>query len=344
MGWRLLRRIEKGGRADENYEKDVDEVYELDSADDFNAFLVTRKKKGGTIVERRGGLAFYFTIESIEIERRPPMANGRVQVVASLTLALLKQSDVLLAPWELAPYNFRASAALVEESTTRFYPGVGDLVYPQGRFTPCPLVNTAGTTLRGKSTYSIAKIAFSYNAPADSFDSRFVWAPLGKINLRSTTVCGMTFPPRTLRLETLNATFNSESAETLDEQGERTTVYWKFFRVDVSFAVNPRSFDQLFANVGTSANVNGALCRLWRWTDPRSNQAVVGTYYDYLISGANDGERIAENVPLLPNGAGPSPVNTYRIGSPYEPVDFSELALPADPPSQWNVVESDETS
>ena len=86
MGWKLLRRLEKGGRADENYEKDVDEIYELDSADDFNAFLVTRKRKGGTVVERRAGIAYYFSVAAIAIERRL-MHNYRVQVVVRMTLA-----------------------------------------------------------------------------------------------------------------------------------------------------------------------------------------------------------------------------------------------------------------
>ena len=39
MGWTMLRRIEKRGRVGENYEKEVDEIYELDSAEDFDAFL-----------------------------------------------------------------------------------------------------------------------------------------------------------------------------------------------------------------------------------------------------------------------------------------------------------------
>lgn len=342
MGWKLLRRLEKGGRADENYEKDVDEIYELDSADDFNAFLVTRKRKGGTVVERRAGIAYYFSVAAITIERRPPMANGRVQVVVRMTLALLKESAALIAPWELAPYNFRASAALVEETTTRFYPGVGDLVFPKGSFAPCPFVNTAGVTMRGKTSYSTVRLAFSYNVRADSFDSRLVWAPLGKINLFATTVCGMTFPPRTLRLETLSAVFSSERVETTDADGNPTAIYWKFFRLDVAFSANPRSFDQLYANVGTSVNIDGALHRLWRWTNPATNAPVVGTRREYLISGASDGERLTENVALLADGRGAAPIQTYRVGSPFEPVDFAGLELPAAPPEQWNVVDPDE--
>ena len=121
MGWRLLYRIEKRGRANENYEKEVDEVYELDSADDFNAFLVSFKRKGGTVVERRAGLAFYFTVDSVDVERRPPTANGRVQAVATVRLSLLKESRELIAPWELAPFRFRVSS--VRAAPARQYGG-----------------------------------------------------------------------------------------------------------------------------------------------------------------------------------------------------------------------------
>ena len=65
MGWRLLRRIERGGRVAENYEKETDEIYELDSAEDFDAFLVSFKKKGGIVVEERRGLSFYYCVEDV---------------------------------------------------------------------------------------------------------------------------------------------------------------------------------------------------------------------------------------------------------------------------------------
>ena len=120
MGWTMLRRIEKRGRVGENYEKEVDEIYELDSAEDFDAFLVSFKRRGALLIERRGGLAFYFTVEGIEIARRPPTASGRVQVVATLTLSLLTQSPELKAPWELAPYAFQIATRSVEETTSQF--------------------------------------------------------------------------------------------------------------------------------------------------------------------------------------------------------------------------------
>ena len=94
MGWRMLRRLEKRGRVGENYEKEVAEIYELDSSEDFDAFLVAFKRRGGLVIERRGALAFYFTVEGVEITRRPPTASGRLQVVATLTLSLLTQSEM----------------------------------------------------------------------------------------------------------------------------------------------------------------------------------------------------------------------------------------------------------
>ena len=125
MGWRLLRRIERRARVTDNYEKETEEVYELDSAEDFNAFLVAFKRRGGVVVERRGGLVFYFTIESIAIERRPPMASGKLQATATLTMALTTRGPTLVAPWELPPTAYRVSTTTLEEPASRFYPGVG---------------------------------------------------------------------------------------------------------------------------------------------------------------------------------------------------------------------------
>ena len=340
MGWKMLYRIDKGGRAADNMQKEVDEVYELESANDFNAFLASLKRKGGTVIERRNGLAFYFTVEAIDVERRAPMPNGRVQVVATLTLALLKQSKNSIPPWKLAPYRFRTSSALVEETTQRFYPGVGDLVCPHGSYDPKPFVNTAGSRMTGKTTCSVAKISFSYNVPASAFDPKLVWAPIGKINLRTVVVCGMKFPPRVLRLESLRAEFCTESEETTDSNGNKTTTYWNFYRVDVTLTADPHSYDRLYANVGTRVYKNGALQKLWSWTDRKSGKAASGTYAEALASGASDIEPISENVPLLPNGSGVSPIPTYRVGSPFEPVDFSALGLPTDPPEHWNVVDN----
>lgn len=333
MGWTMLRRIEKRGRVGENYEKEVDEIYELDSAEDFDAFLVSFKRRGALLIERRGGLAFYFTVEGVEIARRPPTASGRVQVVATLTLSLLKQTSELTPPWSLAPYAFRLSTRSTEETTSRFYPGVNDLLYPHGSFSPAPLCNTAGTRIPARTTRGLTLIEFSYNVPVSGFDSRLFWAAQGKINLSTIVVCGMTFPPRTIRLESFNARYGTETAETTDAGGQPSTVTWKYYRVDVGLLANPRSYDQLYANSGTHVRRGATLARIWRWTV--GGTARYGTYQEYQASGARDGEPLAESAALDATGTTVAPIATWRVGSPYEPVDFTALGLPTEGPSQW---------
>lgn len=340
MSWKLLHRQDKRARAAETYSKEIEEVYELESADDLDAFMCSFKKKGATLVEVRRGVAFYFTVDSVELERRPPMPNGRFQVVATIAVSVLKRSKELVAPWELAPYRFRVVTALTESSTTQFYPGVGDLWFPHGAFTAQPLVNTAGVALGGKTTYATTKIAFSYNVAADAFDPRTIWAPVGKINLTTTTVCGMTFPPRTLRLEAWNAEYCTESVETYAPDGAQITTYWKFYRVDAVLTCDPRSYDRLYANVGAHININGALHRIWRWTDPVKGTPDYGSYASYLATGATDGEQLSANVPLMKEGSAVAPIPTYRVGSPYEPVDFAKLGLPVEPPTVWNAIDA----
>ena len=333
MGWRMLRRLEKRGRVGENYEKEVAEIYELDSSEDFDAFLVAFKRRGGLVIERRGGLAFYFTVEGVEVTRRPPTATGRLQVVATLTLSLLTQSPELKAPWELAPYAFQIATRSVEETTSQFYPGTGDLLYPHGSWSAAPLCNTAGTRIPARTSAALTTIRFSYNVPVSGFDSRLFWAAQGKINLSTIVVCGMTFPPRTIRLESFNARYETERVETTDALGSPTTRVWKYYRIDVGLVANPRSYDRLYANTGSHVRRGATLARIWRWTV--SGTPRYGTYQEYQASGARDGEPLSEHAPLTARGDAVAPIATWRVGSPYEPVEFDALGLPEEGPAQW---------
>ena len=128
--------MERGGRVAENYEKATVEIYELDSAEDFDAFLVSFKKKGGIVVEKRRGLSFYYCVDDVEVTRRPPTATGRVQAVARIRLSLLSGGERDAPPWELPPYALRVSTKSIEETTSRFYPGVGDILVPRSSYSP----------------------------------------------------------------------------------------------------------------------------------------------------------------------------------------------------------------
>lgn len=335
MGWRLLRRIERGGRVAENYEKETDEIYELDSAEDFDAFLVSFKKKGGIVVEKRRGLSFYYCVDDVEVTRRPPTATGRVQAVARIRLSLLSGGERDAPPWELPPYALRVSTKSIEETTSRFYPGVGDILVPRSSYSPVPLTNTAGVRIPARTTRGVSLIEFAYNVPVSAFDSRLFWQAQGKINLLTVAVCGMTFPPRTIRLESFAMRYMTATTQTQDASGSTTETTWKYYRVDVGLLANPRSYDQLFANTGLHVKRNGKLSRIWRWTG--SDGARYGTYKEYQASGSRDGEPIAEPAPLDASGENVAPVATWRVGSPYEPADFKALGLPTQGPTQWSV-------
>lgn len=55
MGYKLLHGPTfKSGSVEKKRKKTVETIYRLDSADDVDAFLATRKKQGGTVVFRRG--------------------------------------------------------------------------------------------------------------------------------------------------------------------------------------------------------------------------------------------------------------------------------------------------
>ncbi|MDO5310101.1 MAG: hypothetical protein Q4G03_11510, partial [Planctomycetia bacterium] len=315
MGWKLLYQIEKSARATDNYQKTVEEIYELDSAEDFDPFLISFKKKGGVLIERRRGLAFYFTVENVEMTRRPPSPAGKLQVVATVTLSLLKQSEEELAPWNLPPYDFRIRTSGRDETVRRFYPGQGDILFPHGAFEPQPLMNTAGVLLKCKTTMGLSTVEFSYNTALDAFDPRLVWAAQGKINLYAVTICGLTFPPRTVKIEAFNAQYCHDESTTTDQLGNQTTTAWKYYRVDVKLQANPRSYDQLFANAGVHVYRNGTLARIWRWSDDSQKNVYYGSYQEYLASGARNGEAITENVFLDATGRRVSIDPKYRIGS-----------------------------
>lgn len=351
MGYKLLHGPTfKSGSVEKKRKKTVETIYRLDSADDVDAFLATRKKQGGTVVFRRGIYSYYYSIDSISVDRRPPLRDGGLQIAETMTLSTLTRAKGPTPPWELSPYNYRDGASLVEESTAQFYPGVGDPIFPNGvnDGVARDFVNTAGVMLEGSATRSLFSFSFSYNLPAEVEASRF-WRAVGKVNASTITVCGMTFGPRELKIEKLDRTFCTTDDEVTDVNGTVTKIVWKYWRVDAEFLADPRTFDQRFLNVGTHVNVDGALYRIWRWTDPATLAPRFGTYYQYLGSGATDGEALSENVALSIDGTGVSPLDatgrqvmTHRIGSPFQPASFSGLRLPKTGAAEWEIVDEEE--
>ena len=356
MAWTCLHSILKDATANENYEKTYTEVYLLDSIDDFNDFLFACKKKNTLVVEPKGDGYVYFIVDSNTITKRQPMPGGKIQLELSIKLRHFRNIEELLAPWQLPAYNFHISSSQNEESTGQFYPGEDDIWLGEDT-EPHPFVNTAGIPLEGTATYATSQISFSYGISVVTFlkIQDWFWTLSGKINNDSVVICGMKFPKRTLKIESLNAEYCETQKPGLAITGVRqsgTTVYYdetvvdtlyKYYRIDATFSANPRTWNQYFLNVGTHVRRNGVISRLWSWNHPTTGTPTWGTYGDYRTANASNGEALTDPVPLNVDGtnasslAGDGRMNmTYRHGALYEPISFQALNFPSALPMHWS--------
>ena len=357
MSYRLLHRIVKGASAAENYTKEYTEIWELDSIQDFNPLMFATKRKNSFVAEWSGETISYFVIESANLTKRQPMPGGRLQVEIAYRMRHVEDLSEIQPPWSLPAYNFRISSALNEESSSQFYPGDDDIWLNEDD-SPFPFVNTAGVMLEGSTTYTTAQISFSYAISAVTFSmiQDWFWTLPGKINCDRVTICGMTFPPRTIKIDSMNAEYSEleapgttysrttvENGETITRQYEVGPVNYHYYRVDVTLSANPRTWNQYFLNVGTHVNRGGVIARLWSWDDKNHAGMAFGTYGDYVTQEGLNGQAISEPVALNADGTNASGLGsdgrqlmTYRHGSMFEPISFQALAFPAGLPKKWS--------
>lgn len=366
MAFRFLRRLIKGGQAAENYSKEFTDVYELDSIDDFSSLLLSLKPKNGCITEWVNGKLIYWIVDSQDVTKRAPMASGKVQVETNCRMHLLESFDQLAPPWQLPAYNFHIASAISEESASQFYPGDDDLILNQDD-TSYPFTNSAGVMLEGTASFATAQITFSYAIARSTFYEiqDWFWSLPGKINADYVTICGMNFPPRTIKLEAMNAEYEEvkttgQVVDNVEQNGNTIDITWHpdavthhYYRVDATLNANPRTWNQYFLNVGThvrrGGGSDGALAQLWSWryVTQSGEYFGFGTYADYqnLYNGgtAYGGQPVTEAVALNYSGDnangignGGRQIMSYRHGSLYEPISFSALAFPSAPPKKWN--------
>lgn len=357
MGYQLLHRIQKSASAAEEWTKEYSEIWRLDSIDDFNPFMFSCKRKNSFVAELNGSKIAYFIIDSANITKRQPMPGGKVQCEVAYKMHHMDDFDEIQPPWALPPYNFRITSALNEETASGFYPGDDDIWLNEDD-SLFPFVNTAGVMLEAATTYTTAQISFSYAISAETFLQKlqnWFWTLPGKINCDRVTICGMTFPKRTVKLESMNAEYSELEAPgmsyTRTEVVNGSTVVreytvgptnYHYYRVDVTLNVNPRTWNQYFLNVGTHVNRGGVISRLWSWDYPETGGMAFGTYGDYLAMNGHNGQAVSEPVALNAAGTNASGIGsdgrqimTYRHGSMFEPISFQALAFPSALPKKW---------
>lgn len=345
-----LYRIYKSGSVAEDHIIEFTEVYQLLSVDDFIELTLSLKRKNSCIVYRITDGWVYFIIESQNVTKRAPQPGGKIQVEVTTRMKKLDSFAEIQKPWDLPPFNFHVSSAINEESVSEFYPDNGDILLKKAD-EPYPFVNTAGVMLEGTSSYVTSQITFSYAIQMTYFETFYnnFWQHVGKINSDSVTICGLKFSPRTLRLESLSAEYQELDAPgSVSGSSMIEPVTHHYYRVDVVLNANSSTWNQNFLNIGTHINRNGAISKLWSWSDPLDdspNSTIYwGTYGDYLRANGRDGQSVSEPMALNKDGTGIMPIDknnggrqimSYRYGSLYEPIPFSSFHFPTQPPKTW---------
>ncbi len=338
--------VYRSAAVDENYKIVAEEVFQLDSRDDFVRFACSRAKKGQTKIIKVGALFYYFVVDSISIDRdNPPMPGGVFQIKVTTNLSMLKRgNNTIIAPWELAPFNYRSGSTKQEESISYFFPCEGDILYPGGGNTAIPFCNTAGVALEGQTSRGLTQISFSFNIRKSDFNIDNTWMWTNKTNSNQITVCGTTYGVRTLRIDSVNYEYCEDSITYMSGANEITRE-WEFYRCDIVMTADPNSFNRQFLNIGSHVVFGNTLQKLWTWTvsDNEGNFLIYyGTYWQYLNSGATDGQEVTENMFLSSDGTsisgfwGGIQIPTYRQGCVLIPVSFSSLQLPSGRPNLLN--------
>ena len=321
----------------------VEYLYLLDDPWEMVSLVDGYKRKGSGIMLRAAGSYFYGTVESVSFSRSGNETKGKYHVTSTMTITLGKKTTTNENPCAIPakPYNFKISGATVDETSEVFYPCENDLVFAEGSNEAQPFVNTAGVHLEATRSRGMVQLSFSYNLATSFFNVGLVWQWLGKTNIATTTICGIIFGPRTVKIENLAYDYTEDTVTNADE----TSTTWQYYKGDVTLSCDPQTWNKKYLNVGTSIVHGGKLQQLYTWYNKTTSTNNYGTYHGY--PGGTGAESLdAVSDPMFLNAAGTGVAGfdasgrqtpSYRYGSLLIPSDFTGLYLPSLPPNNWNI-------
>lgn len=269
-------------------------------------------------------------------------------------------------PWKLPVEDYRIGTQFIEESVKNIWvPNKDESGNIIDGYHEAPFVNTAGTPLVATATRNLMTVSFSYNVPwtedgetelfPDSLAKDFV----GCVNDREITVCGVTYPPITLRIETIDPQLMRVMDEVIvGSDGENTIVSqvekFRYKKIGVNMIADPKTFFRDYENIGMEFvrmhQIDESKLVRTIWTANELESEGNHVFYDALNILKNghaylDGrrynvdvttiERVSEPMYLDEHGAiiQPDPETgkqtPYRLrGCPDRPADFSRLRFP----------------
>ena len=339
------------GSTGDSYSITIEKVYQI-LKEDIVALTLYQPKKGQTVrikvpIQTGGGRIdawAWFQTDSVNVQRegQPIVKDGstliHVRVSLNLTMVSVPNEQGYTYPWDLPPYNFKIGTELLEQSAWDFL-NTGANTWAEERE---PFVNTAGVPLQASVTRPLVRMTFSFNLYDIQPDWVYKWT--GKVNNDVVDICGITFQPGMVKLESLGFEVCTDTRPG-EEDGEDEEIY--YYKCDVSLLIDPQKFERQYLNVGTHIkDANGNIRRLW--CAKNGNTIEYGTIDE--IIGYENAEEVSENMFLNSTGTGVTGIGadgrqeqTFRTGYLEQTCPFSAehdgIGLPTAAPFYHNVID-----
>lgn len=243
--------------------------------------------------------------------------------------------DPELPPWQWPVQDYRVSSVEIEESVDYLWVKKDDQVQK------IPFQTTAGTELTATRPRGIRSVSFSYNL--QNFDETIVNPFIGAVNFNSVRIASVNYGAGTVQMKSISAT-------PYVVKNDDGTTKWRYYKIDVSFWVDPKTFNREYPNASTRFIPPGGKGHAQIWCCEIDDELYFGTRKQIIEkseTASKDSEKwspesVTEPMFLdLYDGKisswhataltldDPKQEPTFVSGCPYDLVDFGPLQLPA---------------
>lgn len=239
-----------------------------------------------------------------------------------------------MAPWYWPVQDYRSSSIEFEEAVRVIYDDDGEK----------PFQSSAGTELLATYTRGGRQVSFGYFR--QNFTESVIDEYIGKVNQSAIRIASVDYPAGTVQMKSAVAT------PMLIKNDDNTTK-WRYYRIDVSFVVDSKTYKKKFLNMSTRFIPPGGKGHVQIWCCQIGNETYFGTRQAIIEKAENASkesekyspESVTEPMFLVnaeTNNGNIQGLNTYGIlgeekqtptfieGCPFPLTDFAGLNLPTE--------------
>lgn len=257
--------------------------------------------------------------------------------------------DLDTPPWTWPVSNYKVASMQLEQSLDDIY---DYSKLPEAEGYKVPLLSSAGTEIIASTNRSMSIVSFSYNL--QTFNEANIFAYAGCANYFPVRIASINYPAATIMLQEASA-----EPRVIAEDGNEenpTGIKWRFYRINVQFLVDPKTFERKYQNRSTffiprgSTETQNGPAQIWTCTGASGSSEVryFGTLsqIEKICNEATEerhkrsGQAVTEPMYLAENGAinnwdsgtlqltAVRQTPTYITGIPHPGSDFAGLQLP----------------